>query len=59
MHDWNETIANLIGGAEWRRTYEDRNAWVAMTRLLHLEGSPHVMQDGWCMYHGVWCVRRL
>jgi hypothetical protein len=52
--DLNEAMANLVGGLEWRRTYEDRNAWAAMTQLLHLEGSPHITLAGWCMYHGVW-----
>jgi hypothetical protein len=53
-HVANEAVANFVGGPEWRRTYEDRNAWVAMTKLDHLHGSPHVVEDGWVMYHGVW-----
>ena len=54
LRSLNETAANLIGGDEWRRTYEDRNAWAALYQLVHLQGSPHVVRDGWCMYHGVW-----
>ncbi|GMH76037.1 hypothetical protein TL16_g06949 [Triparma laevis f. inornata] len=48
-----EKVAMFFGGTEWKRTDDERYAWMKRVSLKQLEQSPHSRMNGLCLYHGV------
>ncbi|GMH90999.1 hypothetical protein TrST_g6869 [Triparma strigata] len=48
-----EKVAMFFGGTEWKRTDDERYAWMKRVTLKQLEQSPHARMNGLCLYHGV------
>jgi hypothetical protein len=48
-----EKVAMFFGGVEWRRSKDEKLAWMKRVTLKQMEQSPHARMKGLVLYHGV------
>jgi len=48
-----EKVAMFFGGTEFKRTHDERYAWMKRVSLEQFTQSPHARMNGLCLYHGV------